>query len=153
MTCQLDVLGHDGDTFCMNGHQVHILKQSHEVSFSCLLQCSHSGDLKAEIVLEVSSNFPNQMTKWCTADHQLRTLLVASDLMQCNGARTEMVWMACRPGQLVHQNSNKNVSWALTQLHILIVGCEVMHITHDSNGLPELCAQGNPCHTQLLFLA
>ncbi len=57
MTCQLDVLGHNGDMFHMNGHQVHILKQSHEVSFSCLLQCSHCGNLKAEIMLEVGSNF------------------------------------------------------------------------------------------------
>ncbi len=25
-TCQLDVLGHDGDPFCMDGYQVPILK-------------------------------------------------------------------------------------------------------------------------------
>ena len=152
-TYQLDVLGHNGDTFHMNGHQVHVLKQSHEVSFSCLLQCSHCGNLKAEIALEVSSNFLDQTTKWRMADHQLHTLLVVSDLTKRNGAGMEMVWMACRPGQLVHRNSNKNVAQALTQLHILVVRCEVMRITHDTDGLPELRAQGDPRHTQLLFLA
>ena len=36
---QLDVLGHDGDTPGMDGAEVGILKQSHEVCFSSLLEC------------------------------------------------------------------------------------------------------------------
>ena len=69
LMCQLDVLGHDGDLLCMDGHQIHILKQSHKVGFSCLLQCSHCSDLKVKITLEVSVDFLNQVTKWSMADH------------------------------------------------------------------------------------
>ena len=36
---QLDVLGHDGDTSCMDGTEVGIFKQSHEVCFGSLLEC------------------------------------------------------------------------------------------------------------------
>ena len=36
---QLDVLGHDGDPPGMDGTEVNILKQSHEVRFSSLLEC------------------------------------------------------------------------------------------------------------------
>ncbi len=114
MMCQLDVLGHDGDPFHVDGHQVHILKQSHKVGFSCLLQCSHCGNLEAKIMLEVSGNFSDQMTKWSMVDHQLHTLLISQNLTKHNGARMEMVWMMCRPGQLIHQNSDKNVAQALT---------------------------------------
>ena len=49
--------------------------------------------------------------------------------------------------------SDKNVAQALTQLHILIIGCEVMRVMHDMGGLPELCAQGNPSGVHLLFLS
>ena len=135
MTCQLDVLGYDGDPFHIDGHQVHILKQSHKVGLSCLLQCSHYSNLKAKITLEISGYFPDQMTKWSMVDHQFCTLLVLANLMQYNGAGMEMVWTACRPGKLIHQNANKNVAQALTQLHILIIGYEVMHVMHDMDGL------------------
>lgn len=36
-TGELDVLGHDGDTFGMDSAQVGILKQTHQVSFTGLL--------------------------------------------------------------------------------------------------------------------
>ena len=36
---QLDVLGHDGDMPGMDGAEVSILKQSHEVCFGSLLEC------------------------------------------------------------------------------------------------------------------
>ncbi len=103
-------------------------------------------------MLEVSSNFSDQTTKWSMVDHQLCTLLILLNLMKHNSARMETVWMMCRPGQLIHWNSNKNVAWALSQLYILIIGCEVMCVMHDTDGLPELHAQGDPRSIQLLFL-
>lgn len=36
--CQLDVLGHDGDTFGVDGTQVGVLKQPHQVRLARLLQ-------------------------------------------------------------------------------------------------------------------
>ncbi len=74
------------------------------------------------------------------------------NLLQHYGARTEVVQMACRPGQLIHQNGDKNVAQALTQLHILIIRCEIVCIMHDIDGLYELHAQGNPGGVELLFL-
>ena len=63
-----------------------------------------------------------------------------------------MVQVTHRPGQLIEQNGDKNVAQALSQLHILIVGGEAMHVMHDSNGLPEFSAQGNPGGMQLFLL-
>ncbi len=37
-TRQLDVLGHDGDTFGVNGAQVGVLEQTHQIRFGRLLQ-------------------------------------------------------------------------------------------------------------------
>ena len=37
-TCQLDVFGHDGDTLGVDGAQVGVLKQTHQVGLAGLLQ-------------------------------------------------------------------------------------------------------------------
>ena len=37
-TCQLDVFGHDGDTLGVDGAQVGVLKQTHQVGLTGLLQ-------------------------------------------------------------------------------------------------------------------
>jgi hypothetical protein len=37
VTRELHILGHDGDTFCMNGAQVCILIQANKVSLRCFL--------------------------------------------------------------------------------------------------------------------
>ena len=36
-SCQLDIFGHDGDSLCMDGTQVGIFKESHQVGFRCFL--------------------------------------------------------------------------------------------------------------------
>ena len=42
-TCQLDVFGHDGDTFGVDGAQVGVLKQTHQVGLAGLLQGGGTG--------------------------------------------------------------------------------------------------------------
>ncbi len=75
------------------------------------------------------------------------------DFLQCYSAGMEAVWMVHRLGQLIHQNSDKNVAQALTQLYILIIRSKVMCIMHNPDDLPELCAQGNLGSTELLLFA
>ena len=43
---QLNVLGHDGDTLGVDGAQVGVFKQTHEVSLAGLLKSHHSGALE-----------------------------------------------------------------------------------------------------------
>ena len=43
-TCQLDVFGHDGDTLGVDGAQVGVLKQTHQVGFAGLLQGRETGN-------------------------------------------------------------------------------------------------------------
>src|SRR5690349_19339309 len=51
--CQLDVLGHDGHTLGVDGTQVGVLKQAHQVCLSCLLQGQHCAALEAQVGLEI----------------------------------------------------------------------------------------------------
>ena len=57
---QLDVLGHDGDTLGVDGSQVGVLKETHEVGLSSLLEGKDGGRLETEISLEVLGNLPHQ---------------------------------------------------------------------------------------------
>ena len=57
---QLDVLGHDGHPLGVDGTQVGVLEESHQVGLTGLLQGHDGGALEAEVGLEVLSNFPHQ---------------------------------------------------------------------------------------------
>lgn len=48
---QLNVLGHDSDALGVNGAQVGVLKQTHQVSLSCLLESENSVALEAKVRL------------------------------------------------------------------------------------------------------
>ena len=50
---QLDVLGHDGDTFGVDGAQVGVLEESDKVSFRCFLESLDGGSLESQVSLEV----------------------------------------------------------------------------------------------------
>ena len=54
-TCQLDVFGHDGDTLGMDGAQVGVLKQTHQVGLAGLLQGRETG--RRQLSLELNSWF------------------------------------------------------------------------------------------------
>merc|ERR1711953_457451 len=58
--CQLDVLGHDGDTLGVDGAQVGVLKQTDQVGLTGLLQSSNGGGLESEISFEVLSDFSHE---------------------------------------------------------------------------------------------
>lgn len=88
---QLNVLGHDGHALGMDGAQVGVLKQTHQVCLSSLLQSSNGRGLKAQISLKVLSNLTNQTLEGQLAQQQLSALLVAADLAKSHCSWAEAV--------------------------------------------------------------
>ncbi|KAK7803281.1 hypothetical protein U0070_011462, partial [Myodes glareolus] len=83
---KLDVLGHDGDSFGVNGAQVGVLKQTHQVGLAGFLQRHDGRALEAQVGLEVLRDLAHQPLERQLADQQLGRLLVAPDLAQRHGA-------------------------------------------------------------------
>ena len=83
--CQLDVLRHDGHTLGVDGAQVGVLEQTHQVGLSSLLQSQHCGALEAQVGLEVLSNLTDQALEGQLPDQQLSGLLVLPDFTQSHG--------------------------------------------------------------------
>jgi hypothetical protein len=84
---QLDVLGHDGHTLGVDGSQVGVLEQTHQVGLSSLLQGQDCAALEAQVGLEVLGNLTHQALEGQLANQQLRALLVLTDLTQSHGTR------------------------------------------------------------------
>ena len=61
---ELDVLGHDGDPLGVDGTQVGVLEEPHEVGLTGLLESHHGGALEAEVGLEVLGYLPHQTLEW-----------------------------------------------------------------------------------------
>jgi hypothetical protein len=88
---ELDVLGHDGDALGVDGAQVSVLKEPHEVGLGGLLQRRDGGGLEAEIGLEVLRDLTDEALEGQLADEQLRALLVLTNLPERDGAGAEAV--------------------------------------------------------------
>ena len=84
---QLDVLGHDGHPLGVDGADVGVLEQPHEIGLAGLLESHHSRALEAKVSLEVLGDLPHQALEGHLAEKQLRGLLVPPDLPQGHGAR------------------------------------------------------------------
>ena len=82
---QLDILGHDGHTFGVDGAQVGIFEETHQVSLAGFLQSHDSRALEAQVSLEVLCNLTNQTLERQLADEQLSALLVTTDLTKSDG--------------------------------------------------------------------
>ena len=85
---QLDVLGHDGDPLGVDGSQVGVLEQTHQVGLSRLLQGQDGGGLEAQVGLEVLGDLTHQPLEGQLADEQLGGLLVLPDLPQGHSSRS-----------------------------------------------------------------
>jgi len=88
---ELDVLGHDGDTLCVDRAQVGVFKQADHVGLGCFLEREHGLRLEAEVRLELLRNFPHQPLEGQLPDEQVRRLLELADFSQCDGAGSEAV--------------------------------------------------------------
>ena len=69
---QLDVLGHDGDPLGVDGAEVGVLEEPHEVGLTGLLESHHGGALEAEVGLEVLSDLPNETLEWKLEERKAR---------------------------------------------------------------------------------
>ena len=83
---KLDVLGHDGDALGVDGAQVGVLEEGHEVGLGGLLQGEDGGALEAEVVLEVLGDLADEALEGELADEQVGGLLVAADFAEGDGA-------------------------------------------------------------------
>ena len=79
-TGQLDVLGHYGDMFGVDGTQVGVLEQTDQVGFASLLKSQHSGALKPQVGFEILCDFSNQTLERQLADQQFGRFLIAGAL-------------------------------------------------------------------------
>jgi hypothetical protein len=70
----------------MDGTQVGVLEQGHQVRLGRLLQGQDGGALEAKVVLEVLCNLAHQALEGQLADQQVGGLLVAADLAEGDGA-------------------------------------------------------------------
>ena len=85
---KLDVLWHDGHPLSMNCCQVGVLKESHKISLSCLLEGQHSTGLEAQVSLEILGNLTYQPLERQLPDEQLGGLLVLPDLAKGHSSRS-----------------------------------------------------------------
>ena len=82
---QLDVLGHDGHPLGVDGAQVGVLEETHQVGLAGLLQSHDGGALEPQVGLEVLGDLPDQALEGQLPDEQLSALLVTADLSQGHG--------------------------------------------------------------------
>lgn len=82
---QLDVFGHDGDSLGVDGTQIGIFKQPHQVCFAGLLKSPDGCTLKPQVGFEILGDLPHQPLEWQLPDEKLGRLLVTTDLSQSHG--------------------------------------------------------------------
>jgi hypothetical protein len=82
----LDILRLDGHTFGVNGAQVGVFEERHEVSLGGFLESQDGGGLKAQVVLEILCDFADEALEGQLAEQKLGGLLILADFTQCDGA-------------------------------------------------------------------
>ena len=97
-TGQLDVLGHYGDTFGVDGTQVGVLEQTDQVGFASLLKSQHSGALKPQVGFEILCDFSNETLERQLADQQFGRFLIATDFSKSDGTGPVTVRFLNSPG-------------------------------------------------------
>ena len=81
---ELNILGHDGNSLCVDSAQVGVLKETNQVGLTSLLQSHDSARLESEVSLEVLGNFPDKTLEGKFADQELSGFLVTPDLTESN---------------------------------------------------------------------
>lgn len=81
---QLDVFGHDGDSLSVDGTQISIFKQTHQVRFASLLQRADGGTLEPQVGFEILGDLPHQPLERQFPDQKLGGFLVTTDFSKRN---------------------------------------------------------------------
>ena len=87
----MDVLGHDSDTFCVDGAQVGIFEKSDQIGLRRFLQGHDGTALETKVGFEILGDFTDQALEGKLSDQKLGRLLVASDFTKGNGSRSVSV--------------------------------------------------------------
>jgi hypothetical protein len=90
-TCELDILGHDGDTLGVDGTQVGILEKSNKVSLSGFLKGKDGRSLEPQVRLEVLGDLTDETLEGKLTDEEVGGLLVTTDLTKSDGSRAVTV--------------------------------------------------------------
>lgn len=90
---QLDVFGHDGDSLGVDGTQISVFKQTHQVCFTGLLKRADSCTLKPQVGFEILGDLSHQPLERQLPDQQLSRLLVTTNLPQSHGPGPVAVWL------------------------------------------------------------
>ena len=88
---QLDVLGHDGDTFGVDGAQVGVFEEADKVGFRGFLKGKNGRPLESKVGLEVLGDFTNQALERKLADQEIGRFLVSADFTKGNCSRAVAV--------------------------------------------------------------
>ena len=88
---KLDVLREDGHPLGVDGAEVGVLEERHEVGLRGLLQSHHAMAVEAGFLEELVGDLLHKPLEGKLADKEFRGLLVLADLTESNGARTETV--------------------------------------------------------------
>ena len=87
----MQVLGHDGHTFGVDGAEVGVFEETDQVSLSGFLEGEDSGGLETKVVLELSSDLTDESLEGELSDEELGGLLETSDLAKSDGSWSEAV--------------------------------------------------------------
>jgi len=82
----------------VDGAEVGVLEQAHQVGLAGLLQGHHGGALEPQVGLEVLGDLADQALEGQLADQQLGGLLVPPDLPERHGAGPVAVGLLDAPG-------------------------------------------------------
>jgi len=83
---KLDILWHNSDTLGVNGAQIGVLEQSHQISLAGLLESPNGSRLEPQISFEVLSDFSYKTLERQLPDEELSGLLVSPDLTESDGS-------------------------------------------------------------------
>jgi hypothetical protein len=83
---ELNVLGHDRNTLCMNCTKVRVLEEANEVSFGGFLESKNSSALESEVGLEILGDLADKSLERELADEEFGGLLVLPDFTEGDGA-------------------------------------------------------------------
>ena len=89
--CELDILGHDGNTLGVDGAKIGIFKEANEVSLRRLLKGKDGRSLETKVGLEVLGDLTDETLERELADQEVGTLLVTTDLTESDGSRSVSV--------------------------------------------------------------
>jgi len=90
---ELDVLGHDGHSLGVDGAEVGVFEEGHQVGLGGFLESDNRGSLETKVVLEILSDFSNESLERQLAHQKFGGLLVATDLSKGDGSRSVSVWL------------------------------------------------------------